>query len=404
MSGGAAGTVAADAPPVGEDGVRRPGDRRGWRSVRAGGAAVVVVTVVAAAVAVVATRPEQPDALEARIIGEVDGFLAWLDEHEAEGVIGEVSWPAEDPDGRWADLARRWLDRVEATGTPVAYWAAGEVWNTEEIPYLAHTASGGVGTPVDTVAGPGRLLAERGTAGLNSAGGSYNACSRQPECGHFHNAKRGRLGQEWMLDSAATFRHYAANGTTWVRLPIRWERLQPSLGGPLDEQVTAAYGATLDAAGAVGLDVVVDLHNFGAYYEGRDGTGVRLALGGELGEGDLADVWRRLVERWGDHPAIAGWGIMNEPVDLGDDGIAVWESASQAAVDAIRATGDRTEVLVGGYELSNVHSWPHERPWIDDPVGRVRYEAHHHWDAHHGASYEASYGEEVREARTAGGG
>jgi hypothetical protein len=403
VSGGAAGAVAVDAPPA-SGGEHRPGDRRSGRLGRVVVGAAVAVAVVVAAVVVIAGRPEHPDALDARILGEVDGFLAWLEQHDAEGMIGEVSWPAEDPDGRWADLARRWLDRVEATGTPVAYRAAGEVWNQEEIPYLAHTASGGAGTPVDTVAGPGRLLAERGTVGLNSAGGSYNACSRQPECDFFHNAKRGRLGREWMLDSAATLRHYAANGITWLRLPIRWERLQPTLGGILDEEVASAYGATLDAARSAGLDVVIDLHNYGAYYEERDGTGVRLALGGELGEGDLADVWRRIVERWGTHPAVAGWGIMNEPVDLGDDGLAVWESASHAAVDAIRATGDRTEVLVGGYELSNVHSWPHERPWIDDPAGRVRYEAHHHWDQHHGASYEASYGEEVRLADLAGDG
>jgi hypothetical protein len=371
-----------------------PSARR-WPLVLVAVAAALTVGLVATTV--VAGRPgSAPDALEARILGEVDGFLGWLERHEVEGVLGEVSWPNDDPDGRWASLGQRWLARADAAGAPVAYWAAGEVWNQESVPYLAFTASGGSGAPVDTVQSPGEVLAGSDGVGLNAAGGSYNSCSRQPTCGTLHNRKRGRLGVEWRFDSQASLDFYADHGVTWLRLPIRWERLQPDLGEALDPEVADALDAVLDRAHAAGLGVVLDLHNFGGYYAFDGETGVRRALGVDLGSDDLADVWLRVADRFGGHAAVRAWGLMNEPVDMGDDGRRRWEEISQDVVDRLRAGGDRTRLYVAGYDLGNVHDWPHTEPWIDDPLDRVRYEAHHHWDRHHGARYDATSAEELR--------
>ena len=68
----------------------------------------------------------------------------------------------------------------------------------------------------------------------------------------------------------------------------------------------------------------------------------------------------------------------------------------QAAVTAIRSTGDRRVAFVEGYPWSAAADWSahHPRPWIADPLGKVRYEAHEYWDADRSGRYALSYAEE----------
>jgi hypothetical protein len=82
------------------------------------------------------------------------------------------------------------------------------------------------------------------------------------------------------------------------------------------------------------------------------------------------------------------------------DGVSparVWERASQAAVDAIRARGDDTLIMVPGYEYSKVQRWAarHPAPWIVDPANRIRYEAHHYWDSDTSSQYARGYDQEL---------
>jgi len=90
---------------------------------------------------------------------------------------------------------------------------------------------------------------------------------------------------------------------------------------------------------------------------------------------------------------------MNEPIDVPGDGPA-WEEASQAAVDAIRKTGDARTILVPGYLWSTVQWFPDahpDGPWIDDPLDDIRYEAHQYFDADLAGEYR-TYAEELRSA------
>jgi len=83
---------------------------------------------------------------------------------------------------------------------------------------------------------------------------------------------------------------------------------------------------------------------------------------------------------------------------------SVWQSLSQAALDAVRANGDTALVMVPGYDFSKVHTWPvnHPAAWIVDRASNVRYEAHHYWDSDHSGNYLLSFGQELSNARTAG--
>ena len=81
----------------------------------------------------------------------------------------------------------------------------------------------------------------------------------------FSNAAPGIYGATYRYDPPQTFRALARRGIRLVRLPFRWERVQPQLGGELDPAEVERIRETVAAAHAAGLVVVLDLHNFGEY-------------------------------------------------------------------------------------------------------------------------------------------
>ena len=44
----------------------------------------------------------------------------------------------------------------------------------------------------------------------------------------------GKFNRDYTYSSATSFRYFAAKNLGLIRLPVRWERLQPSPSGPLD--------------------------------------------------------------------------------------------------------------------------------------------------------------------------
>ena len=51
-----------------------------------------------------------------------------------------------------------------------------------------------------------------------------------------------------------------------VRLPFRWERLQPQLNQPLDTVELSRVKAFVDAATAEGVTVLLDVHNYARWH------------------------------------------------------------------------------------------------------------------------------------------
>ncbi len=233
------------------------------------------------------------------------------------------------------------------------------------------------------------------------AGAEFAAPSNQVTS-NFSNENPGEYGVAYHYDSEATFRFLAQRGVRLVRLPFRWERLQPRLGERLSKTELSRLSATAAAAGRAGLKVVLDMHNYGAYYREREDVGVRRAIGtGGCTAADFADVWRRLSRRFDSNETVVGYGLMNEPVGIPASAdvspAGRWEQMSQRVLNAIRARGDETMVLVSGYAWSSVASWraTHPHGWIVDPANRFRYEAHHYFDHDHSGTYRLSFEEET---------
>ena len=378
-------------PPVPGSHTTRPTRRR--RLV----AAVMAATVVCAGLLALPRllRAERTtvcgtDALQATAVAGLAGFARWLESNHAAGFVGEVGWPSDTDGQAWNALAETWYDAADAIGLPVTAWAAGRWPAGYRLAIYRPTGGSALNTtgPQASVVQrhPSTRTMPRGVALASGAFGTYSS------------TKPGRYGFDYSYDTGDSYAFLANRGIRLVRLAFAWERVQPVPLRPLRDEEVQRLRAALDRAAAAGLRVVLDLHNYGTFAVGD----ARLALGSAgLPTAALADLWRRLALATADRPAVAGYGLMNEPTSLaakGRDGAQLWQRASQEAVDAIRATGSTRTISVSGYAQTAPAQWGqlHRRAWIDDPLDRITYEAHAYFDADNSGRYAASYADELR--------
>jgi endoglucanase len=189
---------------------------------------------------------------------------------------------------------------------------------------------------------------------------------------------------------------------TLIRLPIAWERAQTKLNGPLDATYLGALKAFINAAGAEGMQVIVDVHNYGRYNKNwaQDAAAnygyVAVGKGDVIGSAAVpisafADLWTKLAAALKGTPGLGYYGLMNEPHDMG--GTNVWPAAAQAAVNAIRAIDMNTSLLVAGTQWSSARWWPSDNGnlHITDPANKLLYEAHLYFDSDGSGRYLQSY-------------
>lgn len=359
------------------------------------------------------TEPDalvDPDALHRRVRAELAVFTSWLEKNGASGFIGEVGWPNSMPADmdRWNGLAEAWYRDAEAAGLLVTAWSTGEWWPN------AHDASIYVnsGASLDTPRPQAPVVEGQPTAmlrGVNAAGGEFGTPGSTQATSSFSNIKPGTYDTDWHYDSQASFNYLASRGITTIRVPFRWERIQPTLGGALDEAELQRLSGAVARAKQAGLGVILDVHNYGAYYLHDGQQGVRRAIGTpEVTIAHFSDLWRRLSAHFKGSSGILAYGLMNEPVNMPSVGARtpaqVWEQASQEALSAIRANGDSKMVLVSGYLWSPTWRWStvHPQAWITDTLNSFRYEAHHYFDRNRSGRYAYTYDDEVADASSKG--
>jgi endoglucanase len=208
------------------------------------------------------------------------------------------------------------------------------------------------------------------------------------------------FGRNYTYNSEPTVAYFCAQGFSLLRLPLRWERLQPRLGQALDAAELSRVKAFIGWARKHGGEVILDVHNYGRYVLGgglpRECVIDDSAAGpAAVTRGNFADLWRQVSAAFRDEPAVYAYGLMNEPHDMGRSD---WAGISQAAVDAIRGEGDRKRILVAGDGWSNAERFAEvngRRAWVRDAAGAVLYEAHCYFDHDHSGRYEADYAAEL---------
>jgi endoglucanase len=217
----------------------------------------------------------------------------------------------------------------------------------------------------------------------------------------FSDATPGTFGKDYTYNSERTVAYFCEHGLRLLRLPLRWERLQPRLGQALDEGELGHLRTAVGWAKKHGGEVILDIHNYARYFARRDGRTSECiidqpdATRATVNRGHFADLWRRLAQAFRGETAVYAYGLMNEPHDMGRSD---WKAISQAAVDAIRAEKDNRLILVAGDSWSNASRFAEvngKRAWIKDPVNRIAYEAHCYFDHDHSGRYELDYDTEL---------
>jgi aryl-phospho-beta-D-glucosidase BglC (GH1 family) len=194
-------------------------------------------------------------------------------------------------------------------------------------------------------------------------------------------------GRDYYYAGIDEIRYYADRGAELIRFPFDWERMQPTLGGPLDATELGRLKKFLADAHSVGVKVIVDLHNYGRY----DGKTIGSA---GVSNAQFADFWQKLASAIKGSPALVGYGLMNEPYNMG--GAGIWKSAAQAAVDAIRKVDGTEAIYAMGDGWGGAHSWLsiNKDFILRDPANNIIYEAHQYFDRDSSGTYVGSYDQE----------
>jgi len=223
-----------------------------------------------------------------------------------------------------------------------------------------------VGAVVALAAMLGSAAAEPCLRGFNLAGGEFGKLP-------------GVLWKDYTYPAPATIDTFVATGASVIRLPVRWERLQPVLGEQLSETELAALDAAVDGVTAAGLTVVIDVHNYGYYAEKQIGSA-------DVPTDAFAQFWARLASHYAGREGVV-FSLMNEPYDIA---ASDWLKITNAAIAAIRVIGADNLILVSGTAYAGAHSWSKTlatgnnadvMAGVADPANRYAYDFHQYLDA-----------------------
>lgn len=213
--------------------------------------------------------------------------------------------------------------------------------------------------------------------GVNLSGGEYGE-------------RGGVYGTNYTYPTEETISYFAKKGMTIIRLPFRWERLQPKLGARLDDDELQRLKDTVALVRKHKMSVLLDPHNFG-YYD-KDQIGKPPATNAAF-----ADFWARLSVEFANHDGVL-FGLMNEPHDIP---AADWLKAANAAIRGIRAVGARNLIVVPGTAWSGAASWETDviggangtvMLGVRDPLDFYAYEFHQYLDADSSGTHETCEG------------
>jgi endoglucanase len=185
----------------------------------------------------------------------------------------------------------------------------------------------------------------------------------------------GVLNVNYVEPTHAEIDYYASQGLNIIRLPFDWERLQPTMDGPLDQNYLSLIKDVVSYAASKGMTVDLDLNNFGLYYGQEIGSAA-------VPNSAFANIWSQLASAFASSPNVI-FGLMGEPYEQTPQ---QWLTSANDAIAAIRATGATQEILVPGTDYTGGESWESSgnasvMSGIVDPDMNFAYEIHQYLDA-----------------------
>lgn len=152
--------------------------------------------------------------------------------------------------------------------------------------------------------------------------------------------------KDYTFPTEAELTYIAAQGANVIRLPFRWERIQPTPMGELAAGEMKRLQNTVVSANAKGLCVILDMHNYAKYYS--------QTLNGDAAlQHAFVNVWQRLAQVFND-PKQTVFGLMNEPSYLPRE---EWASLAKRTLFELRNAGSTNMVFIAGGHWSGLHDW-----------------------------------------------
>lgn len=205
----------------------------------------------------------------------------------------------------------------------------------------------------------------------------------------FGSTMPGEFDKTYTYPRPSELDYFKAKGLTLIRLPFKWERIQPQLNGPLDARELSRIKQVIKQAQQRKLWVILDLHNYGR----RQMDGTEYLIGSErVSIQHIGDLWQKLAQACRSYSNIWGYGLMNEPHDLRAD--TPWFSIAQHCITQIRKTDPKTAILVGGDQWSSGERWLRASDtlkYLKDPSRHLIFEAHVYFDKDGSGTYKHDY-------------
>ncbi len=202
----------------------------------------------------------------------------------------------------------------------------------------------------------------------------------------------GTLHQTHTYPDNDILRYFLAKGFGTIRLPFRWERVQPTLNGRLDASELAEISRVVECVEAAAGFAILDMHNYGRRKSpgSKDTADPRgPAIARIVGESDgavtkdhFADFWGKIAARFKRNPGVL-FELFNEP---NDQSTLILAQTCNAAISAIRAAGATQPVIVPGNGWSSGLNWRRNGntldlfPNINDPAGNTLFAVHQYLD------------------------
>lgn len=221
--------------------------------------------------------------------------------------------------------------------------------------------------------------------GVNLAGGEFG---KTP----------GTYNVDYTYPTLQELDYFKSIGLRLIRLPFKWERLQPTLGEGLNATELNRIVSVVDSANSRGLLIILDMHNYGR----RKSEGSNQVIGtAAVKTDDIKYAWSEIAAAFKSKTNIWGYGIMNEPHDMLTS--PTWFTIAQEIITGIRTRDTTTSILVGGDSWSSAERWVQSSDslkYLSDPAKKIIFEAHVYFDDDASGTYNDTYDNEKATANT----
>jgi endoglucanase len=218
------------------------------------------------------------------------------------------------------------------------------------------------------------VAAIAGAATPTHAGSTLSFVGVNLSGGESGNPVTGVYGYNYIYPTVAEIDYFRALGVNFFRVPVVWQRMQPTQMGALSTTQLSYLDTVVAEAAKDHASVIIDDHDYGIAFGNDIGTaGTPTAA--------FVNYWTQLAEHFKGDTNIV-FGIENEPHD---QSATAWAAIDQAVITAIRSTGAPEEILASGSDWDGGAQWVSSGDaaalaGITDPLNQTVFEVHEYLD------------------------